>query len=273
MLTYLSLAQIPRLLADNVWPPPLSTRGSGVNIAVIDTGVDSHFDFGGRLGINQNFGMDSTHVPIEPSHHGTHVAGIIGAQQGNGDGIQGVAPSCILWNLKASSRFQDGNVVGYPFFTGDVIEALTYCRQNNAHVINMSFAGPVDIEAEAAALAECFNAGIVLVAGAGNTGQQETARFPAAHPGVIAISSIQENPNTLSSFSSFGTYIDFTAPGTNILSLAENTNYRVLSGTSMASPCFTGVVAALVVSAIGSVPPGCPPITPGAPKNQTVEKV
>lgn len=257
--------QVFKLKASDAWIPPLGVTGSGVNVAIIDTGVDPHLDFGGNLKINQNFTTESGNGPSDPAHHGTHVAGICGAAKDNNEGIQGIAPNCNIWNIKAGMGNQG-------FTSSDVVEAFVYCSQNNAHVMNMSFAGTINSQAEQNALTTAFNKSIFLVAGAGNTGRQESAIYPAAYTGVIAITNLQEN-NRLSTGptgSSTGTYVDLTAPGTNIQSLAENNLYRVLTGTSMSSPAVSGVVA-LAFSAYRDT--GCPPYTPGAPKHLVIQNV
>ena len=254
--------QIPKLQADQTWATPLSVRGSGVNVAIMDTGVDPHLDINANLKINQNFTTRPGTAAEDANRHGTHVAGITGAVQGNNEGIQGVAPSCNIWNLRA------GDHQGL-FAATDMVEGVTYANQNNAHVFNMSIAGGPLVQAMQDSLTALFNKGCVLMGANGNTGQQETVMYPANYPGVIGISNLHNN-NLPHPSSTFGTMTDFTAPGGDIISLAENNLYRTLSGTSMATPGASGV-AALMLSAYNDN--GCPPYTPGAKKNTIIESV
>lgn len=254
--------QIPKVQADQTWAPPLSARGSGVPVAIIDTGVDPHLDINANLKMNQNFTTRPGFAAEDAVHHGTHVAGICGAVQGNNDGIQGVAPSCNIWNLRAGD--QNGM-----FAEIDTVEALEFARQNSAHVVNLSISGGSFSQQLQNLLASLFNEGIVIMAANGNTGRQETITYPAGYPSAIGISNLASN-NALSPTSTFGTMTDFTCPGRDIVSLAENNLYRTLDGTSMATPCASGI-AALMLSAYNNN--GCPPYTPGAQRNVVIESV
>lgn len=254
--------QVPKLQADQAWAAPLSVRGAGVNVAIMDTGVNPHLDLNANLKINQNFTIRPGTAAEDPNRHGTHVAGITGAVQGNNDGIAGIAPSCNIWNLRS------GDHQGL-FAATDMVEGVTYANQNNAHVFNMSIAGGPFVQAMQDSLTALFNKGCVLMGANGNTGQQETVMYPATYPGVIGISNLHNN-NLPHPTSTFGTMTDFTAPGGDIQSLAENNLYRILSGTSMATPAASGV-AALMLSAYNDN--GCPPYSPGAQKNVVIESV
>jgi len=254
--------QIAKLQADQVWATPLSVRGAGVNVAIMDTGVNPHLDINANLKINQNFTVRPGTAAEDPNRHGTHVAGICGAIEGNNEGIQGVAPSCNIWNLRS------GDHQGL-FAATDMVEGVTYANQNNAHVFNMSIAGGPFVQAMQDSLTALFNKGCVLMGANGNTGIQETIMYPATYPGVIGISNLHNN-NLPHPTSTFGTMTDFTAPGGDIESLAENNLYRVLSGTSMATPAASGV-AALMLSAYNDT--GCDPYIPGAQKNVVIESV
>ena len=254
--------QVPKVKADTTWAAPLSVRGAGVNVGILDTGCLPHIDFGGNVKVNQNFTIRPGTGSEDAVHHGTHVAGICGAAQGNNEGVQGIAPSCNLWNLRA------GDNQGM-FTTTDMIEGVTYATQNNAHVFNMSISGGGLVQSLQDALTALFNTGCVIMGAAGNTGRQETATYPANFTGVIGISNLAID-NNLSVTSTWGTMVDFTTPGRDIVSLGENNLYRSLDGTSMACPCASGI-AALMLSAYNDT--GCPPYSPGAKKNAIIEAV
>lgn len=256
--------QVPKLGANTAWAAPLSVRGAGVNVGIIDTGVIPHLDINANLKINQNFtARPGTQAEDTPNYHGTHVAGITGAVQGNNEGIAGIAPSCNIFNLRAGDNL--GSFQGT-----DQVEAIIFGQQNGVHVLNMSLSGAAPFAPRTTALQDAFNAGITSVSSAGNTGIQETARYPAADPGVLSISNLSSAGDLPHPSSSFGVYVDFTAPGHDIVSLSINNTYQPLTGTSMSSPGFAGVVA-LMYSAYADN--GCPPYTPGARKNQVIEQV
>ena len=256
--------QVPRLKANTAWVAPLNMRGQGVNVAIIDTGCNPHLDLGVNLKINQNFTARPGTAAEDANHHGTHVCGITGALEGNNEGIQGIAPNCNIWNLRAGD--QNGG-----FVQTDSIEAIQYATQNNAHVINMSFGGTASgSTAGEQACTAAWNAEIILFGAAGNTGIQEAAFYPAAFPNVLGISNIAST-GALHVTSSWGTYVDFAGPGGDIVSLAENNLYRTLTGTSMACPAISGV-AALCVQAYNSAP-ACPPRDPSARRNQVIANV
>jgi subtilisin len=256
--------QVPILRAPNAWASPLSCRGQGVNVAIIDTGCNPHLDLGGNLKVNQNFTTRPGTAAEDPNHHGTHVCGIAGALEGNNEGIQGIAPACNIWNLRAGD-----NTGAFP--QTDSIEGIQYATQNGAHVINMSFGGTGSGNtAGEQAVTAAWNADIILFGAAGNTGIQEAAFYPAAFPNVLGISNIAST-GALHVTSSWGTYVDFTGPGGDIVSLAENNLYRTLTGTSMACPAISGV-AALCVQAFGSGGGSCPPADPSSRRNQAIQQ-
>jgi subtilisin family serine protease len=254
--------QVDKLTAPQTWAAPLSARGAGVNVAIMDTGCQPHLDINANLKLNQNFTARPGTASEDSVHHGTHVAGICGAIQGNNEGIQGIAPNCNIWNLRAG----DQNGI---FAEIDMVEALEFARQNNAHVVNMSVTSLQFSSQLEGLMASLANQGIVMCGAVGNTGRQETVTYPAGYTGVIGVSNLAIE-GALSVTSTWGTMVDVTAPGRDIQSLGENNLYRVLDGTSMACPSVSGVCA-LMLSAYANT--GCPPYDVGATKAQIIEKV
>ncbi len=126
----------------------------------------------------------------------------------------------------------------------DIIEGIQWAVNNGMQVANMSFGGSSDVQSMHDALISAYNAGMVLVAAAGNSGG--AVGFPAAYPEVIAVSATDIN-NVIASFSSFGPEVDLAAPGVSIYSTYKGSAYATLSGTSMAAPHVTGS-AALVLN-------------------------
>lgn len=203
--------------------------GAGVEVAVLDTGIDTgHPDLvvaGGVNIINPRKGYK------DDNGHGTHVAGIIAALN-NDIGVVGVAPEASLYAVKAFGR--NGTA-----WSSDIIEGLDWCIQNEMQVINESFGSSIDNQSLHDAITKTANAGIIQVAAAGNDGS--SVSYPAAYTETIAVSAIGKD--SFASFSNYGPEIDYTAPGVDILSTYKGGGYKTLSGTSMAASHVTGVVA------------------------------
>ncbi len=226
---------VNRIDAERAWEV---TRGAGIKVAVIDTGIDHlHHD------LSLNFAGGVSFVPGESftddNGHGTHVAGIIGARQ-DGSGVVGVAPNCRLYSVKTLNRSGSGR---YSW----IISAITWCVRNRMDVINMSLGGPGPVQALQNACDYAYNRGVVIIAAAGNSGPaNDTVGYPARYDSVMAISSVDQSGNIASS-SSRGHQVDLAAPGVQILSALPGNRYGRLSGTSMAAPHVAGT-AALVIS-------------------------
>jgi thermitase len=213
-------------------------RGEGVVVALLDTGVDlEHPDLAANIIDGWNFVDDNDNV-TDVDGHGTMVCGIVAALANNGIGVAGVAPNVTIMPLKVLSE-SGGNLF-------DVSLAIRYAADHGAKVIGMSLGGnssriPMALEA---AINHAYQKGCILVAAAGNDGSDELF-YPAAYDHVLAVSAIDEN-NTKASFSNYGNYIDFCAPGVNILTTSTNETYAYGSGTSFAAPFVTGVVALML---------------------------
>jgi subtilisin family serine protease len=249
-------------------PAAWETRhdASGIVVAVLDTGVlMTHEDLAANLWTNTkeipgngidddgNGYVDDIHGinsitgkgdPTDDDRHGTHVAGIIGAVGNNGKGVTGVAWDVQLMPLKFISSAGDGS-------NGDAVECIDYAIQNGANVINASFGSPSASSTLQIAITAARAAGIIIVAAAGNetANNDVTPSYPAnyALDNIISVAATGAT-DQLEFYSNFGaTSVDLAAPGAQILSTGNRTNndYSPLSGTSMAAPIVSGVVALL----------------------------
>jgi subtilisin family serine protease len=240
--------------------PAKNVDASKVIVAVLDTGLDgSHLEFSGRVVAPQNFTSDYGGAPGNASDgqgHGTHCAGIIGAQGNNDIGVAGVAwdvkimPVKVLSNEGKGSDF--GILQGIAYALG---ENVVQGDQSRVRVISMSLGSayqgrhPAYEEAFAKARAQ----GVTVVVAAGNDGAEVGSPATAGH--VIAVSSTSATAigrnlwEWLSGFSNRGDRIDLAAPGGGILSTLPTTmgGYGLASGTSMACPYVAGT-AALVIA-------------------------
>lgn len=215
--------------------------GSGVDVAILDTGIDAdHCDLqanvkGGKSCINRGPSWDE-----DKNGHGTHCAGIAGAVDNN-LGVVGVASSANLYGVQVLGPSGSGS-------WASVVCGIDWCITNNREIISMSLGGGYN-ESVAQALSNAYAAGHLLVAAAGNDGNNEdnscsedNVSFPATHEDVIAVSAMDSN-DTIAGYSSVGDEIELMAPGTAIFSTYKDNTYETLSGTSMACPHVSGVAA------------------------------
>lgn len=215
-------------------------KGSGIKVAVLDTGIlTSHAD----LQVAGGYDTTGTGSYNDDNGHGTHVAGTIAALD-NTIGVLGAAPSAQLYAVKVLNSAGSGSY-------SNIIAGIEWAINNDIDVINMSLGGSSGSTALEQACNSAYNAGILLVAAAGNegtsSGTTECIGYPAKYSSVMAVGSITSS-NVRSSFSSTGSTLEIMAPGSNIYSTTYNGSYGTMSGTSMACPHVAGV-AALVWSA------------------------
>lgn len=226
---------VDRIDAEKVWD---ITTGDPIKVAVIDTGIDlKHPDLkdnikGGYNAINPRKSAN------DDNGHGTHVAGIIAAID-NEIGVVGVGPKIDLYAVKVLNAAGSG-------YLSDVIEGLDWAIKNKMNVVSMSLGTTTYSQSFEDAIKRVNAAGIVQVAAAGNNGPgSNTVNYPAKFAEVIAVSATDSN-DAIASWSSRGPEVDLAAPGVNIYSTYKGSTYKTLSGTSMACPHVTGVVALLL---------------------------
>jgi serine protease len=205
-----------------------------------ETGIDQ--DGNGYIDdlVGWNF-VSNTNNPFDDNGHGTHVAGIIGAD-GLGNGVAGVT-----WNVQlAALKFLGANGSG---LISNAIAALNYAVRNGIPISNNSWGGGSYSPAMNLALNRAAQAGHLFVAAAGNSGQLTDSRpsYPASYPhaNIVAVAA-SDNRDRLASFSNYGARtVDVAAPGVNVLSTLPGGRHGYYSGTSMAAPFVAGAAALL----------------------------
>lgn len=214
------------------------TKGDGVKVAVLDTGCDlDHPDLDANLLPGINF-VEPGKKPWDDNQHGTHVAGIIAAEN-NDVGMVGVAPNAKIIPVKVLDKNGNGSLL-------NVAKGIRWAVDNGADIICMSLGAPRPVQQVRKAIKYAAKRGVPCFVAAGNAGMTKEVFYPAAYPETIAIGSIREDFKR-SSFSNTGQNLDFMAPGDRIFSTVPDNWYSILSGTSMACP-FAAGVAALVLS-------------------------
>jgi subtilisin family serine protease len=210
------------------------TQGSSkIVVAVIDTGVDAnHPDLRGALVPGWDFiGNDAD--PSDDHGHGTAVAGVVAARSNNHVGGAGICWRCLVMPIKALDARGSGD---------DTLIAagIVWAADHGARVINLSLGGPGSSVELANALEYASTKGVLVVAAAGNAGAM-TQFYPAADPHAISVAATTVADSRYS-WSNFGSWVRFAAPGCNIAPILGN-GYGSFCGTSSATPVVAGLVA------------------------------
>jgi len=221
-----SLVQAPQ-----VWT---RTRGEGIKVLILDTGLDyRHPDIAANFKAGKNFTSSRATDYMDRHGHGTHCAGIV-AGIDNGIGIVGVAPAAEIHVGKVLTDSGGGSF-------DSLIKGIEYGIERKVDIISMSLGAEDDPGEEVHdVIKRAREAGIIIVAASGN--EAGKVNYPAAYDEVIAVAAIDQAFD-YADFSNFGEAVDVAAPGVDILSTYLNSNYAKLSGTSMATPIVTGVIA------------------------------
>ncbi|MBI2027653.1 MAG: S8 family serine peptidase [Deltaproteobacteria bacterium] len=265
-----SLYQHKIIKTFEAWKAADGMKKSQVVVAVIDTGVNfNHPDLNSNIWTNEKEAQGKTGVdddsngyvddihgwdfvhndnsPFDDGHHGTHVAGIIGAVLENG-GVVGVAPNVKIMPVKGLYGYGSGELL-------HLIDGIYYAADNGAHIINASWGGRMEELAESKALKEAIlyaqNKGVLFVAASGNEtlNNDQLPMMPASYDcdAIISVAATTASDD-LAMFSNSGAQsVDVAAPGETIISTISwnpaEVSYESMSGTSMATPIVAGVAA------------------------------
>ncbi|MGE0027919.1 MAG: S8 family serine peptidase [Thermoleophilia bacterium] len=252
-------------------------RGEGQRVAIIDSEFDTeHIELKPKLLTGKNFdsgttGYRTTSVRANDldiqsqTLHGSHVAGLVAAVSDNANGVPGACFDCVVIPYKTGLR---GGAPGTPQttdakFVSDVSEAITdIANRTDVRIISMSLGTDRMHPAMRDAVAYALSKGKIIVASAGN-GQLNNPgvqNYPASFPGVIGVGATQPDDN-IAPFSTNGDFVDVSAPGHGILSTWDSripvnapasiapthgVGFKNLSGTSMATPIVSGLVALML---------------------------
>jgi type VII secretion-associated serine protease mycosin len=231
------------------------TKGSGVTVAVVDTGVkSSHSDLSGNVLSGTDYVSPGTSANDE-NGHGTHIAGIIAALHNNSRGIAGFAPKAKILPVRVLDRTGSGT-------SANVAKGIIYAADRGAKVINLSLGSNQSSTAMQSAVSYAISKNVLVVAAAGNGGcglLGAATEYPASYSGVVGVAAVTQSLSR-ASYSSCGSWVDVAAPGSGIISTmiqnsvglgcSSSANYCTLSGTSFSTP-YVAAAGALAIARRG----------------------
>ncbi|MEJ8637808.1 MULTISPECIES: type VII secretion-associated serine protease mycosin [Streptomyces] len=246
---------LQRVLLDELWK---QSTGKGVQVAVIDTGVDTKNPqlkraVDAKKGLNllpaknkkgEKIDRGASNGTTDTVGHGTKVAGIIAARPLKGTGVVGLAPAATIIPVKQNDAEGNGTAA-------TLASAITKSVAAGADVINISQDTADAVEPAPAlkqAVDAALGAGVVVVASAGNDGLGGNVKktYPASYPGVLAVASSDRN-NERAAFSQSGDFVGIAAPGVDMVTTVPGKGHCADNGTSFSAP-YVAAVAALIKS-------------------------
>ncbi len=242
---------------------PLAT-GSGIRVAVIDSGVDAtspHLEARGAVVAGRDFLRGGTDGRQDCNGHGTMVASIIAARKVPGTPFSGLAPDATIVPVRVSEQTEsaDGTQVGDTASVRRFAEAIAWAAEpggGDADVINLSLTTTSNDTGVREAVAAAVKRGVVVVAATGNDGSEQHGNptpFPADYPGVIGVGAIDSTGKVLD-FSGHGRFVDVVAPGERVTAAARRAGQTEFTGTSAATPLVAATAALILQRYPGSTP-------------------
>ncbi|MEU0565951.1 S8 family serine peptidase [Nonomuraea sp. NPDC005983] len=233
------------------------SKGAGVTVAVLDSGVDPHHrDLAGSVTVGRDFTEGANPPGVPPSRlHGTYMASLIaghGHGPGGERGVIGVAPEAKLLSVRViledeEPGFREFNSAEQ--FEDVVARGIRYAVDQGAEVINMSISKELATREERAAIRYAISRNVVLVAAAGNDGDGKPDAsgfapysYPAAFPGVVSVGATDRRLRR-ATFSNWNSSVVLAAPGVDIMGAGPGDEYWVGRGTSQATALVSGVAA------------------------------
>ncbi|MEU8799621.1 S8 family serine peptidase [Spirillospora sp. NPDC048819] len=234
------------------------TRGKGVTVAVVDSGVNAgHADLAGSVttGPNMLEEVDGGSTPTQA--HGTAMASLIaghGHGPGGRNGVIGIAPDARVLSVRVISEPEDPNYLRYRTSEKadhSVARGIRYAADHGADVINLSLGKDNEVGDERAAIGYAIGKGIAVVSAVGNEGDDERTldgdgfapySYPASYPGVIAVAAT-EGDHSRAPFSNRNFSVLLSAPGKDLPVAGPDGRYFLSSGTSDSSAVVSGIVA------------------------------
>ncbi|AOY06361.1 peptidase S8 [Bacillus subtilis] len=212
-------------------------KKSNISIAILDSGIDSnHEDLKGVVKKEYNALEPSKGVIEDKFGHGTAVAGII-ASNDNKIGTLGIAPYADIYSVKVLDDKGRGSVES-------IVKGIEWSIDNNVDIVNISVGLKKSDQKLKRVIDEANEKGVIVVAAAGNN-YGLNADYPARYQNVISVGAINKKMKR-AKYSARGK-IDFVAPGEDILTTSPKDNYINVSGTSMATPFVSGVIANIIM--------------------------
>lgn len=235
---------------DDAWR---TTKGEGITVAVLDTGVDpTHPDLAGQVLTGKDLiGFGARSGDRAWARHGTAMAGIIaghGHGPGREDGVLGIAPEAKILPVRVILEGTDPDrTKARKSRGGSLADGIRWAADNGADVINLSLGDDSESAhpepGEDAAVQYALSKGAAVVASAGNGGEKgDRISYPAAYPGVIAVTAV-DRYGTHAAFSTRRWYATVSAPGVDVVIADPDRRYYEGWGTSAASAFVSGAVA------------------------------
>jgi hypothetical protein len=223
-----------KIKAREAWD--IGTGNPGVVVAVLDSGFElTHVDMAGKFVAGFDF-MDNDTDPTWVSEpHGVETSGCVAAATNNGVGIAAIGYNCKVMPIRVGDT-------GIP--TANSISGMIWATDHGAKVINMSYGGLGNVQAEKDATEYAWSNGVVVIASAGNSGNTDV-NYPAGYPKVIPVAATDQNDQK-AGFSTYGNWVTVAAPGVAVITTMPNNSYGPADGTSFSGPITSGLAGLLV---------------------------